>query len=74
MNVKFLTIVVLKLIATCRWNYGLDKVSIKFLTRYRPSSFVLSEQGKIIQKKIWDETLEVFRKEAPTAQIPSFEA
>ncbi|KAF2796331.1 short-chain dehydrogenase/reductase SDR [Melanomma pulvis-pyrius CBS 109.77] len=39
-----------------------------------PSKFVLSEEGKIAQKKIWKETFEIFRKEAPKANISELES
>ncbi|KAF2180128.1 short-chain dehydrogenase/reductase SDR [Zopfia rhizophila CBS 207.26] len=39
-----------------------------------PSNFVLSDEGQKVQKKIWNETLDVFKKEVPKADIRSFEA
>lgn len=47
---------------------------LEILTRYRPSKFVLSEDGKIVQKKIWKETFEIFKKEAPEVNISEFES
>jgi len=39
---------------------------------FSPSSFVLSNEGKQAQKKIWSETMELLRKEAPRASFPTF--
>ncbi|KAI0973629.1 short-chain dehydrogenase/reductase SDR [Xylaria arbuscula] len=36
-----------------------------------PSSFATSAEGEKVQKKLWDETIAVFRKEAPDFDIPS---
>jgi retinol dehydrogenase-12 len=36
-----------------------------------PSKFVLSAEGKEIQKKLWNETIALFQKEAPAAKIDS---
>ncbi|KAF2275722.1 short-chain dehydrogenase/reductase SDR [Westerdykella ornata] len=38
-----------------------------------PSKFVLSEEGRKVQTKIWNETMELLRKEAPGASFPTFE-
>jgi hypothetical protein len=35
----------------------------------RPSKFVRSPEGKKIQTKLWDETIEVLKAEAPDAQL-----
>jgi NAD(P)-dependent dehydrogenase (short-subunit alcohol dehydrogenase family) len=34
-----------------------------------PSSFVVSDEGEKVQKKIWDETLALLRKEAPGVDV-----
>ncbi|KAF2265022.1 putative 3-oxoacyl-reductase [Lojkania enalia] len=36
-----------------------------------PSRFVLSDEGKKVQKKIWDETIDLFKKEIPAFKLPS---
>ncbi|XXG96039.1 hypothetical protein Hte_002316 [Hypoxylon texense] len=41
--------------------------------RVRPvSKFISSAQGKDVQQKLWDETIAVFRKECPEANIEEF--
>lgn len=42
------------------------------LTFDRPSGFVLSDEGKKAQKQIWKETIELFKKEAPEADLGEF--
>jgi NAD(P)-dependent dehydrogenase (short-subunit alcohol dehydrogenase family) len=37
-----------------------------------PSNFVLSKEGVETQKKLWKETLDLFEKEVPKAQLPHF--
>ncbi|EPE36451.1 NAD(P)-binding Rossmann-fold containing protein [Glarea lozoyensis ATCC 20868] len=34
-----------------------------------PSNFVLSEEGEVAQRRIWDETVDLLRKEAPKSDI-----
>lgn len=43
----------------------------RLLTLESPSKLVLSAVGKEVQKKLWDETIALFKKEAPTANIDS---
>jgi hypothetical protein len=42
--------------------------------RYSPSNFVLSDEGKDVQKKIWSETIDLLKAEAPEARLPDLEA
>lgn len=37
-----------------------------------PSPFVVSDEGEVAQKKIWNETFALLRKEAPNAKMASF--
>ena len=36
----------------------------RLLMRFRPSPFVLSNEGETAQRKIWDETIALLKKEA----------
>jgi retinol dehydrogenase-12 len=47
----------------CCWR----SVLIRFY--HRPSSFVLSKEGEVAQKKVWDETVALLKKEAPDANF-----
>ena len=35
----------------------------------RPSAFVLSDEGKEVQKRVWDETVELLGAECPGVEL-----
>jgi hypothetical protein len=41
------------------------------LSVYRPSPFVLSEQGKKVQARRWDGTAAILNEAAPGVNLPS---
>lgn len=49
-----------------------SSLEIDVLILGRPSGFVLSEEGKKVQKQIWKETIELLKKEAPNADLGEF--
>jgi hypothetical protein len=54
----------------CIPQFGIDNTK---QTIYSPSAFVISDEGEVAQKQIWKETIALFKKEAPKADISSFD-
>jgi len=46
----------------------LNGVYISSSTITEPSDFVISDEGKVVQKQVWDETMDVLYKVAPKLQ------